>query len=79
MPQMLVESAYGASQHLNIQKVIYYKAMVFRCWAVTVPHFNFYSLVSSGGEFQIFSAPHSPPPGWHFLEKGTGNVCALHT
>ena len=29
MPQMLVESACAASQHLNIQKVICYKTMIF--------------------------------------------------
>jgi len=37
--------------------------------AVTVPHFYFFPLVSSGGEFQIFSVPRSPPSAGHFPKK----------
>jgi hypothetical protein len=58
---MLVESAYGAVQHLKLHAHrVYTEISFFRYWAFTVP-LAVFSIVSSGGEFQIFSLPPRPP------------------
>jgi len=59
----LVESAYGAPQHLNyhthrntLKSLLYLSTgLLFQ------PKFNFHSLISSGGEFQMFCRPRCPP------------------